>query len=304
MSSSVIILGAKGRFGRAAQRAFLEAGWDVTAFGRNWSAPALAGVTQVSGDAFDSGALIAACVGHDVIVNALNPPYTQWAKALPALTRNVIKAAQASGATVMIPGNVYTYGQNMPPVLSEDTGQHPTCRKGKLRMTMEERFAAANDVRTIILRAGDFIEAEQTGNWFDSQITNKVAKGSIMYPGPTDLPHAWAYLPDMARAMVGLAEKRDSLAKFETFGFAGYTLTGEELIASIQQLVGRTLKRGKMPWFALALMQPFSALMREVYEMRYLWQTAHGIDGTKLQNTLPDWEPTPLDDCLKKVVAL
>ena len=54
MSSSVIILGAKGRFGSAAQKAFLDAGWDVTAFGRNWTSPALQGAKQVSGDAFDT----------------------------------------------------------------------------------------------------------------------------------------------------------------------------------------------------------------------------------------------------------
>ena len=29
MTSSVIILGAKGRFGRAAQKAFLDAGWEA-----------------------------------------------------------------------------------------------------------------------------------------------------------------------------------------------------------------------------------------------------------------------------------
>jgi nucleoside-diphosphate-sugar epimerase len=304
MPSSVIILGAKGRFGRAAQRAFLNAGWDVTAFGRNWSTPALNGVTQVSGDAFDADVLTAACAGRDVIVNALNPPYPQWSKALPILTANVIKAARQSGATVMIPGNVYNYGQDMPAILREETPHRPTCRKGNLRETMEANFAAATDLQTIILRAGDFIEAEQTGNWFDGQIANKVAKGSIMYPGPTDVPHAWAYLPDMAEAMVGLANTRKTLPKFDTFGFPGYTLTGDALIKGVERVAGRTLKRRGMPWPILRMVGLLSPLMREVYEMRYLWQTPHGIDGSKLQQTLPEWQATPLDVCLKQVVVL
>ena len=121
----------------------------------------------------------------DVIVHALNPPYPAWSKAMPVLTANVITAASQCGATVMIPGNVYNFGEAMPAVLSESTAHAPTTRKGRLREQMEKAFAASN-VQTIVLRAGDFIDAEQSGNWFDGHIANKVSKGSIMYPGPTD----------------------------------------------------------------------------------------------------------------------
>lgn len=304
MSSKVIVLGAKGRFGRAATQAFSSAGWQVSAFGRNWKSAPAKDVHQISGDAFDADALTAACTGHDLIINALNPPYPDWTKALPPLTANVIQAARASGATVMIPGNVYNYGANMPAVLCENTPHAPTGRKGRLREDMERQFAGAKDIQTIILRGGDFIEAEQTGNWFDGQIANKVAKGSVMYPGPQDLDHAWAYLPDMARAMVGLAEVRSSLAGFETFGFPGYTLTGAQLITAIEQAAGRTLKQRSMPWFALKMIGIVSPLMREVYEMRYLWNVAHGVDGSKLLKTLPDWAPTPLSDCMRDAIHL
>jgi len=33
--------------------------------------------------------------------------------------------------------------------------------------------------------------------------------------------HAWAYVPDLAGAFVRLANTRDKLGGFETFGFAG-----------------------------------------------------------------------------------
>ena len=303
MPSSVIILGAKGRFGRAAQKAFLDAGWDVTAFGRNWTSPAQKGAKQISGDAFDADVLTAACTGMDVIVHALNPPYPAWSKAMPVLTANVITAASQCGATVMIPGNVYNFGEAMPAVLSESTAHAPTTRKGRLREQMEKAFAASN-VQTIVLRAGDFIDAEQSGNWFDGHIANKVSKGSIMYPGPTDQPHAWAYLPDAANAMVGLAEIRSSLPKFDTFGFEGYTLTGNQLIEAVEEAAARPLKRSGMPWFMIPFLGLFSPTIKEIYEMRHLWNLPHSVDATKLRAALPSMKTTSLEDCLKEVLVL
>jgi len=180
---------------------------------------------HVEGDAFDPEFLIKSAQNCDVIVNALNPPYPNWSKDLPVLTENIILAAKSSGATIMLPGNVYNYGEGMPPLLSEETSMAPTSKKGRLRQEMESTYAnaAGDGVQTIILRAGDFIEREKTGNWFDSHITKDIDKSRVMYPGPLDRAHAWAYLPDMASAMVALAEKRDQLAPFEQFGFPGFS---------------------------------------------------------------------------------
>ena len=125
--SKVIILGAKGRFGRAAVTAFSQAGWQVTSFGRNWTTPPQNGVQQISGDVKNTASLRAACAGHDVMVNATNPPYEDWPTEIPALTTSIIAAAQHSKATVIIPGNVYNYGAEAPVVLTEETPWHPTC---------------------------------------------------------------------------------------------------------------------------------------------------------------------------------
>lgn len=296
MPDQVIVLGANGRFGRAATRAFLAAGWSVRGFGRSLP-PAnarVSGVDWIAGDAFDAEALSAAVRGCDVIVNALNPPYPRWSRDVPRLTANVIAAATASGATVMIPGNVYNYGNEMPALLAENTPQAPTTRKGKLRQKMEQAFSEAG-VQTIVLRAGDFIEREKTGNWFDSHITAKVAKGQVMYPGPLDRLHAWAYLPDMARALVGLAEKRDELGRFEQIGFAGYALTGAMLVEAIERAAGQPLAIKRMPWRMVRLLGLVVPLFREVAEMSYLWDVPHAIDGARLAALLPDFDSTSLD---------
>ena len=304
---NVLVLGARGRFGRAAVAAFVDAGWQVTAAGRyrdDEVSPANA--ERLVLDAFEPASVALAAQGMDVIVNALNPPYPDWASHLPCFTRSVIAAARETGATVVIPGNVYNYGAEMPSVLDEATPAHPTTKKGRLRVEMEQRYARAAEkhgVQTIILRAGDFLEGAKTGNWFDSIIAKDVAKSRVTLPGPADIPHAWAYLPDMARAMAGLAEKREELGRFESIGFEGYTLTGNDLVGLMQGVTGQPFRRKNLPWWALRIIALFSPLMREVQEMRYLWQVPHQIDGTRLRQLLPDFRPTEPEKAMKQMLV-
>lgn len=311
MSRNIIIIGAKGRFGRNAVIAFQQAGWHVRAFARNWDdvSDQNKGLFQkvdcVTGDATDTAWLTEASQGMDVILQAVNPPYPEWQKMLPQFTQSVLAAAKANGATLMLPGNVYNYGAGMPPLLREDTPHQPTAKKGRIREEMEQKLrAAANDgVRTIILRAGDFFEREKTGIWFDRFIAAKVAKGKLVFPGPLDRDHAWAYLPDLARAMVGLAENRDQFDDFEEFGFPGHTLSGRELVTAIETAAGKSLKIAGFPWPLIRVLGLVSPMLREVAEMRYLWQVPHQIDGAKLLTVLPDFKATPLSVAMADALA-
>ncbi|APX11044.1 NAD(P)H-binding protein [Tateyamaria omphalii] len=290
--SSVIVLGAKGRFGRAAVHAFSEAGWHVTRAGRG-----LSGADCVEVDATDTAAVVSACAGQDVIVNAVHPPYHQWAETVPRVTQAVIAAARASCATVMIPGNIYNYGREMPPVLREDTPWVANTRKGGIRIRMEQAYRDSG-VRTIVLRGGDFLDTRASGNWFESHIAPKAGQGKLTYPGPRNLIHAWAYLPDMARAMVGLAERRQDFEGYEEFGFGGYALTGDDLIAVVEQVIGKPMRVSRLPWWAVRVTGLWSPLMREVIEMRYIWHRPHQVDGTKLRTALPGFRETPVQEAI------
>ncbi|MGB0505388.1 MAG: NAD(P)H-binding protein [Pikeienuella sp.] len=296
MTQTVLILGANGRFGRAATTAFANAGWNI----RLWLRPgakASVGHSVHHGDLHDAVELEKAAVGADVIVNALNPLYPDWATELPRITRAVINAARNTGATVMIPGNIYNFGTDLPEVLTEDTPQIGDHKKAALRIEMEEAYRNSG-VRTIILRAGDFIEGTSTNNWFDTHITKNILKGKVTYPGPLDRPHAWAHLPDMARAAEMLVTNRDQLAPFQTVGFSGYTLTGQQLIDVLGQASGAPLKQTSFPWWMLRLLSPMVPLIREVLPMRYLWNRPHQIDGAELARLAPDFHPTPVAEAI------
>lgn len=273
MTGTVLILGSTGRFGRNAAEAFWNAGWQVRTFTRG------------------TEDLQEAAHGADVIVNAWNPDYQKWAELVPGLTRDVIAAAQVSGATVVVPGNVYVFGTDAPQLFGSDTPHAATNPLGRVRIEMEAAYRASG-VRTIILRGGDFLDTEPSGNWFDRIIAAKVERGRLSYPGAVDVAHAWAYLPDMANALVGLCEMRDRLEVFEDVPFAGYTLTGDELAELCGQALGQKVTARRMNWLPLRLAAPLLPMVRGVLEMRYLWNKPHRLDGSRLEQLLPAFRPT------------
>lgn len=305
MQKTVLNVGANGRFGRAMANAFHQKGWALKLFARTKPTHSLFPYDYIQGDALNGEALVDAAEDCAIIVNALSPPYSQWSTRIPQFTKNIIAAARASGATILVPGNVYNFGENMPEHLTENTPQTSTGKLGKIRTAMEEDYAQAveHGVQTIIMRAGDFIERKVTGNWFDSQVISKIDKGRITYPGPMNCKHSWAYLPDMARAFVEVAEQRDKLSNFETIGFPGYELTGAELTLSLEEVAKRRLKVSGMPWQAVKMLSIFRPDIRGVVEMSYLWRQPHRIDGKKFFDILPSFIETPILTALRDSIS-
>lgn len=284
---SALILGASGQFGRAAARAFAAAGWTIRRFDRS------------------RDDLCRAAEGMDVIVNGLNPQgYRNWEEEVPRITAAVIRAGVSSGATLIQPGSVYALGL-APAPWSAATRHCPVSPKGRVRDRTERVLAAAarhGGPRTIHLRAGDFMGPDPQGTWF-GELLKGVPKGRLAYPGPEDTPHAWAWVPDLARAAVGLAEIRHTLPDWADIAFPGSTLTGGELRAALSRAAGRSLAPAAFPWWQLRLAAPLSPLAAGALEMRHLWQHPHWLDGSDLARHLPGFAPTPLHAAMAQALA-
>ena len=307
MPSSVLILGARGRFGLAAARAFANAGWRVQGLIRPGAqvpaeTEAVHHIEWVTADLQDTGSVARVAQGACVVVHALNPVYTHkaWkAQALP-MTQAAIDITRVLNATLTFMGNVYNFGKDMPPVLSEDTPQRARTVKGQVRIAMEEQVRRSG-VRAIVIRAGDFFGSGK-GTWFDQAIVKDIQKGKFTYPGHKDVATAWAYLPDLARTFVEVAAHRDTLKTFEVFHFAGHSITGQQWLDAIQPIAqaqgwvkpGSCLQYSQFPWPFLCIGALFVPTWASLMEMRYLWDTAHALDNRKLVALLGTEPHTPL----------
>lgn len=313
MSERVLILGANGRLGRALVAAFAGAGWTVFAQARRpLTYPLVGDVRTILTGITEPQRLAAEVQGADVVVHAMNANYTRWnTEALP-LAQSAIDIAKRLDATLMFAGNVYNFGSPMPAVLREDTPQRPTARKGRIRAQTEAllRAESTTGLRSIVIRAGDFYGGSGTGSWMDLVIAKNLTKGKIVYPGPLDLPHAWAYLPDLARSFVAVASARERCAPFETFHFAGNTLTGRQMVDALTHAARRavllspaqTPAVGKLPWWAMRAGAWAVPMWRELLEMRYLWDEAHALDESHLMELLGKVPRTALDAAMDQTL--
>ena len=295
MSGRVLVLGATGRFGVAACEAFRKAGWSVTAQVRPGAAARAPHGTQVL-ETLDRATVVEGARGMDIVVHALNPRYTEWERLALPMAYSAIEAAETAGATLIFPGNVYNYGAGLPAVIDETTAMRPTARKGELRVEIEGRMREASDrgLRAIILRAGDFFGGGR-GSWFDLVIAKDVGRGRVTYPGPLDVVHEWAYLPDLVAALVRLAAVRERLGAFEAFGFSGHAVTGRDLVDAIEKAMRRNLEVKAMSWWLIHVLRRIVPMSRELSEIAYLWQEPHRIAGQKLKAAIGEVPHTPLE---------
>jgi nucleoside-diphosphate-sugar epimerase len=161
-----------------------------------------------------------------------------------------------------------------------------------------EQTLRQSGVQTILLRAGDFLDTEPSGNWFDHVIVKPLHRQHIAYPGPLDTPHSWAYLPDLARAAEQLARRRADLPTFSEVLFPGYTLSGREIAEIMSFALGARITAGQMPWLPLRIARPFWPMARHLFEMRYLWNRPHSVSRETFDNVLSDFRETPVDIAL------
>jgi nucleoside-diphosphate-sugar epimerase len=162
--------------------------------------------------------------------------------------------------------------------------------------------AEAGRVRTIVLRAGDFFGGTGSGSWFDLVVAAKMAKGVYTAPGPADLTHEWAYLPDFAVAFVGLAKNLDKTGFYEAINFPGHAITDLDMKAAAEKALGRKLKLSFMPWWVLRAGTPFVAMWREIVSMSYLRFEAHRLVSTRLEEVIGEIPHTPLDQAVAQAL--
>jgi hypothetical protein len=116
-------------------------------------------------------------------------------------------------------------------------------------------------------------------------------------------------LPDLARACAAVASRAEELPAYADLGFAGYALTGAELLASIERAAaslglapGGGFRHGGLPWTVLKLAGLVVPMWREIAEMSYLWQVPHALDGTALEHAVGPLRATPLDVAMREAL--
>lgn len=298
-----LIIGATGGFGGHTAAALLADGWQVRALMRDpgKSPDWLSGIEPFAGDASRIDDVRRAAEGMDIVVYGANVPYPRWAREALPLLEPTATIAEEMQLTLVFPGNVYGYDPADGPEFGESAPMRPVSRKGAIRQHMEQRLETASrrGAQVILLRAGDFIGDHCRGNWINALVKPTRRGFRLLYPGPAELEHTWANLPDVGRAISGLLARRENLPTWAPFHCAGYRASFAQLAEAASRASGKPVVLRPFAWWQMRLLSPFLPFVRELREMRYLWQHKVNLDEERLRTALSGQVPhTPLPDAL------
>jgi nucleoside-diphosphate-sugar epimerase len=300
-----VVFGATGAIGRAVVTELVQAGRDVRAVSHGGQAPD--GARGVAADASDRAQAGQAAADASVIYHCASPPYTQWPELFPALTSSILGAAEVSGAKLVFADNLYAYGPVDGP-LREDLPAAARGPKGRIRAEMAAQLLAAHrdgQARVVIGRASDYYGPHGTSSTAGETVFGRILAGQKpQWPGRLDQPHTFHYLPDIARGLLVLADRREADGQVWHLPAAA-PLTAQQFFDIIATAAGQPVPvRASIASPALlAVAGIFSSLLREIRETTYQFRAPFVIDASKFEAAFGRLEPTAHRDAVQRTVA-
>ncbi|MFE1769676.1 NAD-dependent epimerase/dehydratase family protein [Streptomyces sp. NPDC059008] len=293
-----------GPAGMATARLLVEKGHSVRVITKTGRSPE-PGIEHVALDAADSERLTEAARGATAIFSCAAPPYHRWASQWPPLASSLCAAAEATGAALVMLGNLYGYGPVDGP-LTEDLPLAATGPKGRVRAAVWERARKLHEqgrIKAVELRASDFFGPGVTdAGHLAARVMPRLLRGKpVSTLGDPDAPHSWSYLPDVARALVEVAGEE------RAWGRAWHVPT--EPARSVREMVDRLAAqagtgpvavRGLSP-AVLGVVALLSPLIREMKEIRYQFDRPFVVDAGAYEAEFAV-RATPVDEQIKATV--
>jgi nucleoside-diphosphate-sugar epimerase len=296
-----VVLGA-GPVGRAIVDVLVARGHQPIVVSR--SGTELAGATARTADLSDPAAARAVLADATVVFTTAQPAYHRWVEEFPALQASIVDAALAADAPLMVVENLYGYGAPAGP-MTEDTPMRPSSRKGTVRAEMWRALVAAADAEGLqmaVVRASDFIGAGVDGSAFGTRFFDPLRRGKPARTiGDVDALHSVTFIPDLAKALVRVAEDDGAWGRAWHAPCAP-AVTQRELAELAASTVGRTATVTPTPLPVLRMVGLFVKPVREMVEMVHEFDRDFVVDSSAFTNHF-GMEATPLPRALATVMG-
>jgi nucleoside-diphosphate-sugar epimerase len=298
-----VVLGA-GQIGTRVADILLARGHRVRLVRRGPPGAPRPSLEWVSGDITDLAFAERAARGAAVVYDCMNPAYHRWPKSLLPMGHGALHGAAKAGAKLVALDCLYMYGRPSGP-MNEDAPLTPCSEKGALRVALAEARLGAHrrgEVRIAIGRASDFFGPDvPTSFWGDRFYERVLAGRPAECVGDPDMPHAYTYAPDVARALVVLGERDEALGRVWHLPTSPAEST-RALARRLGEALGVRAEVARVPRLALRAMGLFSPFMREVAEMAYQWDMPFVLDDARFRAAFGQG-PTPIDAAVAETAA-
>jgi nucleoside-diphosphate-sugar epimerase len=300
-----VVLGSTGGAGNAIARALHDAGIPTRAVNRSGRADLPADVELRSADITSPQDLRRVLDGAAVVYMAAQPAYHRWTHEFPTMLQRVIDACAAAECKLVMVDNLYGYGPGDGPI-SEASPHRATDTKGVLRARMAAELLAAHKdgrLRVAIGQASDYFGPRCQGSAISVLAFEPLAEGKgIRWLGSLDVPHAAAYLPDVARAYVilGTSDAADGRAWILPHAPA---LTGRQFLKTINRTLPERRRIGSVSPMMLRLAAPVHRESRELLPLAYQWTKPFEVDDGAFQEAFGPFAVTPLAEAIAATAA-
>jgi len=292
-----VVLGV-GPTGRAVVERLLEGDRPTRVVTRSGKANVPDGVQVVAADITDHASAARACDGATVVFGCVGlPGYDGWPELWPPLMDGMLHGAERAEAPFIFMDNLYMYGPVDVPRTEDmaltDYGNKPAVRAKITRMWQDAH--AAGRVQVAAVRASDFYGPGVTLAALGDYTVGRMSRGKAAQVfGDPDQLHAFTYVPDIARALVSVADGGD-----DALGQAWHvpnapTRTMRELLVTFAGHLDVDLKVQALRPPMMTLIGLFDKQVREAKEMLYQWDRPFLVDHSKFGQRFWD-DPTPFE---------
>ncbi|WNM24309.1 NAD-dependent epimerase/dehydratase family protein [Demequina capsici] len=298
-----VVLGT-GSIGAPLARELASRGHRVVSINRSGSRAGLPPeAEQRVGDVRDPEFLTAALKDADVAYQLTQPPYHRWREEFPPLQEAILDAAARTGTRLVLADNLYCFGRPDGPI-SDRSPEVPASTKGSLRKEMAAEALAAHrsgQVQVALTRPSHYLGSDYALT--RELLVEPAFEGRrLAVIGRTDRLHAFAYVPDVARAMADIGTSDDAWGRAWVLP-ALTPMTQAELCTRVWRTAGRTgqpkvLSLRGLPMRVASL---FSSRVRESLEMLYEFEAPYLVDAHEFEQRF-GWTATPLADAIRETV--
>jgi nucleoside-diphosphate-sugar epimerase len=298
---SPLVVGA-GLIGKPLAERLAARGDDVRVATR--SGGAVDGARSITLDASDSAAFSAAADGVDTIFLCANPPYPRWTADWPPIHSAAIAAATASGAGLVMVGNLYGYGPPVRP-MTEQSPQLTNERKGLVRKAGWERALAAHsrgEIRATEIRPSDYFGPGTHGSSHlgDGFFRPVLASRTARVVGDPALAHSWSYLPDIVSTLIAAGDYRGEWGRVWHVP-SNEPLPRTEIVEQINSGWDRKGSVAGIPQWLLTGLGVFNPTLREIAASSYQFRMPFVIDSAETERML-GVQATAWDEALATTV--
>jgi nucleoside-diphosphate-sugar epimerase len=291
-----VVIGA-GPVGSGVAELLAQRGDQVTVITRSGTGPDHPRITKLALDAGNDAALTTATSGSATIFNCVNPPYHRWPTDWPPVHQAIMRAAERTGAVIVMMDNLYGFGPGSSMPMRELDPMRAAGEKGSVRARMATDLLeahAAGRLRATLARASDFYGPRVLGAAMGDRVVPRVLAGKkVSVLGRIDVPHSVSYMPDVARTLVTLADDERAWGKPWHVPNAP-ALTQAQMVQAFATAAGTSVKVGSVPNAALTMMGLFNPTIKALQETRYQFTDPFVTDSTATEQTF-GLTATPID---------